>query len=81
MQLLVERDDVVADSKDIYGRTPLSRAALAVRMAVVRLLVMRDDVAVDSEDNWGQTPLSRAARQGHKTVMKLLMSKHPQISN
>ena len=38
MKLLVARDDVVANSKDENGRTPLSWAAEGGHEAVVKLL-------------------------------------------
>jgi ankyrin repeat protein len=38
VKLLVERDDVAADSKDNDGQTPLSRAAWGGHEAVVKLL-------------------------------------------
>ncbi|KFZ00714.1 hypothetical protein V500_00962, partial [Pseudogymnoascus sp. VKM F-4518 (FW-2643)] len=50
VKLLVERDDVVADSKDKDGRTALSWAAESGHEAVVKLLVERDDVVADSKD-------------------------------
>ena len=37
VKLLVERDDVKADSKDRYGRTPLSWAVEGEHEAVVKL--------------------------------------------
>jgi ankyrin repeat protein len=51
VRLLVERDDVEVDSKDDYGRTPLSWAAERGHKAVVQLLVERVDVEVNSKDN------------------------------
>jgi ankyrin repeat protein len=59
--LRIERKDVEADSKNSYGRTPLSWAAERGHKAVVRLLVERNDVEADSKDNDGRTPLSWAA--------------------
>jgi ankyrin repeat protein len=44
VKLLVERDDVDADSKDKDGRTPLSYAVEGRYEAVVQLLVDRDDI-------------------------------------
>jgi ankyrin repeat protein len=73
-RLLVERNDVEADSMDGYGRTPLSWAADRGHEAVVRLLVERDDVEADSKDNSGRTPLSWAAINGHEAVVRLLQS-------
>ncbi|KAH0543788.1 hypothetical protein FGG08_001970 [Glutinoglossum americanum] len=68
VQLLLERDDVEADSEDGEGWTPLSLAAWHGHEAVVRLLVERDDVEADSKDGEGRTPLSWAAWQGHEAV-------------
>ena len=51
MKLLVDRNDVEADSKDKYGRTPLLWAADSGHEAVVKLLIDRDDVKADSESN------------------------------
>jgi Ankyrin repeats (3 copies) len=67
--------DVVADSKDDFGRTPLWWAAQRGHEAVVKLLVARDDVAADSNDNDGRTPLSGAAGGGHEAVVKLLVAR------
>ena len=46
MRLLVERDDIEADTKDEDGRTPLSYAAGNGREAVVRLLESFTTVAL-----------------------------------
>ncbi|EON63614.1 hypothetical protein W97_02842 [Coniosporium apollinis CBS 100218] len=46
-----------ADSKNEYGRTPLSWAAEQGHEAVVKLLVERDDVKANLEDKTGFTPL------------------------
>mgnify|MGYP001658928036 CR=1 FL=1 len=81
MKLLVERDDVEADSKNKYGRTPLSYAAGSLSFAaeygleaLVKLLVERDDVEVDSMDNNDRTPLLWAARYGREAMVELLNS-------
>jgi ankyrin repeat protein len=44
VKLLVERDDVEADSKDQYGRTPLSWAAAIGHEAVAKLLLAKNIV-------------------------------------
>ena len=66
--------NIGADSKDSYGRTPLSWAAQNGREAVVKLLLATDKVDADSKDNYDQTPLWLAARNGHEAVVKLLLA-------
>ena len=61
------------DSKDDYGRTPLSWAAGQGHEAVVKLLLGVEGVDPDSKDTDGQTPLAWAAGQGHEAVVKLLL--------
>jgi ankyrin repeat protein len=56
-KLLVERDDVEADSKDWYGWTPLSRAAAYRHEAVVKALLVRDNVGLEFKGNYGRKPL------------------------
>ena len=73
MKLLVKRDDIEADSKNMDGRTPLSWAAQNRHEAVVKLLVERDDVEANSKDKYGQTPLSRAAWNRQDAVVKRLV--------
>lgn len=53
VKLLVERDDVKADSKDESSQTPLWFAARNGHEAVVRLLTERDDVEADSKNKDG----------------------------
>ena len=74
VKLLVEREDVEADSKDSeYGQTPLSWAAERGHETVVQLLVDRDDVEADSKSKDGRTPLSWAAENGYEAVVQLLV--------
>jgi hypothetical protein len=67
--------NIKADSKDKYGRTPLSWAAWEGHEAVVRLLIERDDVEADSKDKYGRTPLLWAACEGHEAVVRLLIER------
>lgn len=60
VRLLLGREGVEPDSKNIHGRTPLLCAARFGHEEVVRLLLERNDVDPRSTDNWGGTPLSRA---------------------
>ena len=75
VKLLLAKDGVDPDSKDVWGRTPLSCAAERGHEAVVKLLLAEDGVDPDSKDSiWGRTPLSYAAAGGHEAVVKLLSS-------
>ena len=49
--LLLSKEDVDADARDDYGRSPLSLAAEKGDEALVRLLLEREDVEVESKDN------------------------------
>jgi ankyrin repeat protein len=58
--------DAAADSKDNFGRTPLSWAAQGrhrVRYRLMKLLVERDDVVADLKDEDGRTLLLWAAQE------------------
>ena len=81
VQLLLDRDDVVADSQDNDRRTPLSWAAAEGHTAVVQLLLNRDDVVADSQNKWGRTPLSLAAAEGHMAVVKLLLDRDDVVAD
>ncbi len=76
VQLLVERDDVMADSKDLEGRTPLSHAAGRENEPVMRLFVERSDVQLDSKDSKGWTPIHYAAIRGNEAIVKLLFKQN-----
>ena len=81
VQLLLAKDGVDPDSKDSYGRTPLSWAAWNGHEAVVRLMLTKDEVDSDPKDSSGRTPLSWAAEKGHEAMMKLLLEKGAQGHN
>ena len=71
VKLLLETGKAEVDS-DIYGQTPLSRAAGRGHEAMVKLLLETGKVEVDMKDKFGRTPLSWAALGGHEAVVKLL---------
>ncbi|PWY94171.1 ankyrin, partial [Aspergillus sclerotioniger CBS 115572] len=53
------------DSKDKYGRTPLSHAVLTRHDNVVKLLLSTGIPDPNCRDDDGQTPLAQAAYYGH----------------
>ncbi|KAK6336186.1 hypothetical protein TWF696_001749 [Orbilia brochopaga] len=73
VKLLLADNRVKINSKDKYGRTPLSYAS-ENNVAVVELLLKRDGVDPDTKDNDGCTPLSIAAKMGNEAVVKFLLS-------
>lgn len=73
MELLVRREDVIADSKDNDDRTPLFWAAVNGHLAVVNLLVGRSDVKANSKTDFGVTPLCAAVELGRLEVVRLLL--------
>ena len=58
VELLLKRNDVETDPKDIRNRTPLSWAAEKGFETVVKLLLERNDVKTNSMDKEGRSPLS-----------------------
>jgi ankyrin repeat protein len=59
------------ESKDKYGCTPLSAAAVSGHEAMVKLLL---GAGLEPKDEYlGQTPLSLAAANGREVVVKLLL--------
>ncbi|KAF2470007.1 ankyrin, partial [Lindgomyces ingoldianus] len=63
-----------ADSKDEYGRVPLSQVAANRQQAVVKPLFDTGKVEVNFKDKAGRTPLSWVAPRGHEVVVNLLQS-------
>ncbi|KAL7929878.1 ankyrin repeat-containing domain protein [Trichoderma chlorosporum] len=74
VELLLARNFIEADSKDIDGRTPLSWAAEKGHPGVANILLARSDVVPDSKDVDGRTPLSWAAEQGQESVVEALLA-------
>ena len=75
VKLLLQKNDVKANSKDGQGGTPLWWAAYEGHEAVVRLLLEREDVQTDQKDKNGSTPLREATVWGHEKVVRLLLER------
>ena len=76
-ELVIQRllnEGVKPNSQDIFGRTPLSWAAVEGHASIVRLLLSRGDIVADSRDTYGRTPLCYAAYEGHEAIVRLLSS-------
>jgi len=58
VKLLLETSKVEVDSKDSYGRTPLSWAAEKGCETVIKLLLETGKANVNLKDNSGRMPLS-----------------------
>jgi ankyrin repeat protein len=67
------------DSRDTYGRTPLSWAASHGHQAIVKLLLEKNANIETKDTECNQTPLSWAARSGHEAIVKLLLEKNANI--
>ncbi|KAH6972353.1 nucleoside phosphorylase domain-containing protein [Ilyonectria sp. MPI-CAGE-AT-0026] len=66
--------DADVESKDGYGRTPLSWAAAEGHEAIVQLL-LENGADVQSKDKQGWTPLAWAAAEGYEAIVVLLLEK------
>jgi cytohesin len=58
---------------DVYGWTPLMRAASRNRTAMVRLLLEDPRTDIAHRDDDGATALHRAAEEGHSEMVELLV--------
>lgn len=72
--LLLARNDVDPNRRDINRRTPFSYAAERGHETVVKILLAQDDVDIEAKDYKGRTPLSFAAEKGHEMVVKMLLA-------
>ena len=82
-ELVVQRllqNGAEVESKNKWGRTPLSIAMSHGQKAVVELL-LQEGAEVESKDKWGQTPLSIAAGNGHEAVVELLLQKGAEVES
>ncbi|MCJ1315728.1 hypothetical protein MMC15_001048 [Xylographa vitiligo] len=75
VRLLLDREDVDANSRDRFGLTALSVAAREGHEATISLLLKQKDIQVNSKDDEGRTPLLWAAIKGHATVVSLLLKR------
>jgi ankyrin repeat protein len=74
LEILLERQDINADSQDDSSRTALSWAANRGHDEIVRQLLATARVNVNSKDARHRTPLMWAAREGREGVVKLLLA-------
>jgi ankyrin repeat protein len=71
---LLAIDGVDPNSKDKYGRTPLSWTAERGHEAVVKLLLEKGAELESKSSIFDRTPLSWAAERGHEAVVRLLQA-------
>ncbi|KFY37326.1 hypothetical protein V494_04800 [Pseudogymnoascus sp. VKM F-4513 (FW-928)] len=63
-----------ADSKDSFGRGPLSWAAMNGQEAVMKLLLATAGVDANARNSYGETPLFLAVGAGNEAMVKLLLA-------
>ncbi|KAK0724323.1 hypothetical protein B0H67DRAFT_102434 [Lasiosphaeris hirsuta] len=68
------------NTRDKYGRTPLSYAALNGHVAIAKLLI-KARARADSEDDIGGTPISYAIFSGEEAVISLLQKRGSMASS
>lgn len=66
--------NVHADQKDDFHRTPLSIATQEGHEILTALLVNRDDVNVNQRDILGRTPLLFAIKNEHQAVVEIILN-------
>ncbi|MCD4783556.1 MAG: ankyrin repeat domain-containing protein [Candidatus Eremiobacteraeota bacterium] len=77
---LISADPKLADVKNIYGLTPLHRAALFGRTKVVKILVGKGADINAKDQLYGDTPLHKAVWNGHIETVKFLVSKGAKVN-
>jgi len=77
---LVSADPQLADVKNIYGLTPLHRAALYGKTKVVKILIGKGADINAKDQLYGDTPLHKAVWNGHVETVKLLVSKGANVN-
>ncbi|KAL2801827.1 ankyrin repeat-containing domain protein [Aspergillus granulosus] len=73
-RVILEHPHANPEIRDMYGRTPLARAAISDMPGIVKLLVDRKDVDVNSPDASGVTPLIHAIEAEAELVVQHLLS-------
>ena len=73
------RNGANVNTRDVFGDTPLLRAALDGRLQVVRELLNHKHVNVIADNDDGDTPLLLAVREGHVEVVVELL-KHDKVN-
>jgi ankyrin repeat protein len=84
VELLLQQPEVQVNRQNYMGWTPLSKAAFAGHVEVVRRLLQRRDLEINLVDQNRQTPLFRAAAARKLEVVKLLVGDprtNPSITN
>lgn len=79
IEMLLKQPSIELDVPDIFGQTPLLRAADAGHTKCIRMLLDKG-ANVKHADNEGRTALSLAAIKGHKVVAKLLLKNDAEIN-
>jgi ankyrin repeat protein len=64
----------LANSKDIFGATPMFCAVENGHKEIVELLLSTGEVDVNAQDQHGWTVLIKAVKGGHKDIVELLLS-------
>jgi ankyrin repeat protein len=72
VELLLQHPETQVNPQNHMGWTPLSNAAFAGHVEVVRRLLERPDLEVNLVDQNRQTPLVHAASAGNLEVVRLL---------
>ncbi|KAL2832613.1 ankyrin repeat-containing domain protein [Aspergillus cavernicola] len=72
-KVLLQHPGINPELEDMWGRTPLSRAAIYNHPSIIQLLLARDDVNVNAADGSGYTALMHAAKHGNIAALNVLL--------
>ncbi|MDI1492977.1 MAG: hypothetical protein OHK93_004761 [Ramalina farinacea] len=73
VHLLVNMPSVPLDTPNVWGITPLARAAARGNNDVVQMLIKTGNINLDSPDDEGHEPLYKALKHGHAKVVEMLL--------